>query len=215
MRIILFGAPGAGKGTQAKFLSEKYHIPHISTGDILREAVKNGTSVGLKAKEIMERGELVPDEIMGQIIKDVLSDDRAKSGFILDGFPRTTNQAGILKSVFDELNIHEAKLVILDAPDEVIIERLSNRRQCSNCNSIVSLVELGGSAKCPVCGETGTLAKRSDDDVDVIKNRLVVYHNTTQSVIKFYDGLIEPIIIDANKSISEITEEIFEKLRTN
>src|SRR5690606_2109005 len=142
MRIILFGSPGVGKGTQAKILSEVHNIPHISTGDILRKAVQDKTELGLKAGKIMERGELVPDDLMIELIKDTLNSKRCNNGFILDGFPRTVIQAEALDRLFDQLNINNVILVHLKADENEIVSRLSNRRACKNCGSIFALKEI-------------------------------------------------------------------------
>src|SRR5690606_16024697 len=141
MRIILFGSPGVGKGTQAKILSKKFNIPHISTGDILRSAIENKTKLGLEAKKIMDKGELVPDDVMIGIIRDTLQKPDCKNGFILDGFPRTTAQAEALDSLLHELNMNNKWLISITANEEEIIKRLTNRRACKVCNHIFALSE--------------------------------------------------------------------------
>ncbi|CUS82590.1 Adenylate kinase, partial [Candidatus Kryptonium thompsonii] len=140
MRLIIFGPPGVGKGTQAQILSQKLNIPHISTGDMLREAVKNQTELGLKAKSFMDKGELVPDDVMIGIIKEVLSSERCKNGFILDGFPRTIAQAEALDKIFEELNIKLDYVISLEVDDDEIIKRLTNRRVCKNCGAVFNLL---------------------------------------------------------------------------
>lgn len=208
MRIIIFGAPGAGKGTQAKILAEKYQIPHISTGDILREAIAEGTELGKKAADIVNRGELVPDDIMGGIIKDVLKSDKCKNGFILDGFPRTIAQADLLCSIFEELNLNDVVLIKLTVKDEVVIERLTSRRTCSNCGTIVNLLNLEDKNKCPNCGAVGTLMQRKDDNKDVIKNRLNIYRESTSPVFEFLRDKLKIVSIDGSKSVEEVTADI-------
>ncbi|MGD8781000.1 MAG: adenylate kinase [Ignavibacteria bacterium] len=213
MQILIFGPPGVGKGTQAKVISQKYNISHISTGDILRKAVREGTELGLKAKEIMDRGDLVPDEVMGGLIKEVLKSDDCNHGFILDGFPRTVHQAEVLYEIFNELHFDEPCLIQLLIDDNTIINRLSNRRNCSNCHSIVNLNDLQDDSTCPVCGSKDTLVKRDDDDEKVIKKRLDVYKAQTSPVISFYKDKSKLVTIEADKKIEEVTAEIFEALK--
>ncbi|KUO62458.1 adenylate kinase [bacterium BRH_c32] len=215
MNLIIFGAPGVGKGTQAKIISEKLSIAHISTGDILREAVKNKTELGSKAKAIMDMGELVPDEIVAGIVKDTLNSNKCSTGFILDGFPRTLPQAQLLKIIFDELEIKDIKLIKLDAEDQVMINRLSSRRVCSSCGKIISKDEVYEGVKCSVCGETNSFIKRSDDDEDVIKKRLSVYHNTTSPVFDYYHDKVTIIEIDGTQPVEDVTNDILEKLNLN
>ncbi len=212
MEILIFGPPGVGKGTQAKIISKKFNIPHISTGDILREAVRKGTKLGLKAKEIMNHGDLVPDDIMGSLIKDVLESDKCDKGFILDGFPRTVHQAEVLNEIFDDLGFGEPCLIKLISDDKVMIKRLSSRRNCSNCHSIVNLNDIKDESVCPACGSKDTLFKRKDDDEKVIRKRLDVYKAQTTPVIEYYIGCCNLIIIQADKRIEEVTAEILEAL---
>ncbi|RMD50313.1 MAG: adenylate kinase [Ignavibacteria bacterium] len=212
MNIIIFGAPGVGKGTQAKILASKFNIAHISTGDILREAIANQTEIGIKAKEIVDRGELVPDNIMGEIIKDALKSDKCKNGFILDGFPRTLNQAEVLLSIFDELGISDVKLIKLTVKDDVIIKRLTSRRTCSNCGFIANLLNMTDVNKCPNCGMEGTLQRRSDDSEEIIKNRLEIYMNSTKPVFDFLQKKIKMVSIDGSQPVEKVTEEILANL---
>lgn len=216
MRIILFGSPGVGKGTQAKIISDKFNIPHISTGDILRKAVQDETELGLKAAEIMNRGELVPDEIMIGIIRYVLNSDVCKNGFILDGFPRTTIQAEALDALFEELNINDAFLVHITADEEEIIRRLNGRRACRKCGSILMLIELDGTDVCPKCGAKGTLYLREDDKEDVVRNRLKVYETNTKPVLNYYNSKGKAITVDGLGTIEEVNKDlidaIYEKL---
>ena len=149
MRFIFFGSPGVGKGTQAKILVSHINIPHISTGDILRQSVKDKTPLGLKAKEIMNRGELVPDELMIALIKDTCQKDCCKNGFLLDGFPRTIAQAKAFDNLLNQLEINDIFLVYLSADEDEIIRRLSNRRACKNCNSLFIYSEIKDLKKCP------------------------------------------------------------------
>lgn len=215
MEIIIFGAPGVGKGTQAKILSTQLNIPHISTGDILRDAISKGTNMGLKAKELVENGELVPDDIVAGIVDEVLSDSKARKGFILDGFPRTLEQAKLLQPILEKTKIKNYVILFLDAEDEIIINRLSQRRLCTNCKSIVSLKEIVNGNTCPKCGSVDTLIQRKDDDVEVITRRVELFHNTTAPVIDYYKEKVKVIIIDGTKSIKEVSSRIFKELGIN
>lgn len=212
MRIILFGPPGVGKGTQSQILSQKLCIPHISTGDMLREAVKNQTELGLKAKSFMDKGELVPDEIMIGIIKEVLSSEKCKNGFILDGFPRTLKQAEALEKIFSELNIKIDYVINLEVSDEEIVKRLSNRRTCRNCSAVYNLLidQTLKNAKCPRCG--GELYQREDDNPDVIKNRLKVYRESTQILIDHYKKIGVLVSIEGIGDVEEISQRILKSI---
>lgn len=213
MRIILFGAPGAGKGTQAKILAQKLEVPHISTGDILRDAVKNQTKLGLEAKKIMEAGNLVPDDIMAGIIKDVLSSESCKKGFILDGYPRTLAQAKLLDTILSQLSKDEDYSIAITLGDEVIIQRLTNRLACKECGSIFSLSEIPDITICPKCHTQGSLYKRKDDTEEVIKNRLVVFHNTTQPVLDYYEAQGKLISVDGDRAVEDISDSILQRLK--
>ncbi len=208
MRLILFGAPGVGKGTQAKILSLRLNIPHISTGDILREAFKEKTPLGIKAYEIMSRGELVPDEIMIGIIDDTLQQTRCKTGFILDGFPRTLPQAKELEKLLAELKLDNIFYVNLTADSDEIIRRLTNRRACKICQSIFTAAELENKDKCPVCNTTDSFYQRDDDKEDVIRNRLEVFKNTTQPVLDYYERRGVLITVDGLGAIDDVTTHI-------
>ncbi|MCF8260254.1 MAG: adenylate kinase [Melioribacteraceae bacterium] len=212
MRIILFGAPGAGKGTQAKILSKQLNIPHISTGDILRSEIKKGTELGIKVKIRMDRGELVPDEIMGAIIKKIIRSKKTNAGLILDGFPRTAQQAELLWKIFQDLKLPNPILVVLDTKDELIINRLSSRRVCNNCLNIVNLLDIPIENECPNCGRKNSLVKRKDDEEKVIKNRLKVYHKQTKPVLDFYKDKTKEIFINAEGTVEQISKKITKKL---
>ena len=213
MRIILFGSPGVGKGTQAKILSTKFNIPHISTGDILRSAIDNKTPLGLEAKKIMDKGELVPDKVMIGIIRDTLQEVRCKNGFILDGFPRTIAQSEALDNLLAELNMSEKKLIAITANEEEIIRRLTNRRACKACNHIFILSEIENTDTCPSCGAKNSFYQRSDDKEEVIRKRLEVFKNTTEPVLKYYEKKNNVIYINGIGSIEEVTHRILEKLK--
>lgn len=209
MNIMLFGAPGAGKGTQAKYIIEKYGIPQISTGDILRAAVKEGTPMGLEAKACMEAGKLVSDEIIIGIIKDRLAKDDCKKGFILDGFPRTIAQAEALEVLMKEMGIKLDKVISLNVPDELIVGRVVGRRVCKDCGGSFH-VEFNPpkvEGVCDFCG--GELIQRKDDSAETVGKRLQEYHSQTAPLFDFYmeRGILADI--DGTKEIDEITKEIF------
>ena len=212
MQIIIFGAPGVGKGTQAKILASKLQIAHISTGDILREAIKNQTELGKKAKAIVESGGLVPDEIMAGMIKDVLKSDRCKNGFILDGYPRTVNQANILDQIFVELNQGRIDLIKLDADDSIMINRITNRKVCSKCGNISVKSEVTENYICPSCKSVNSYITRKDDTEEVIKNRLKLYHEQTSPVFEHYKNKANIIVANGTKPIEDITNSLLEKL---
>lgn len=212
MNIMLFGAPGAGKGTQAKYIIEKYGIPQISTGDMLRAAVSAGTPMGLEAKACMESGKLVSDEIIVGIIKDRLAMEDCKKGFILDGFPRTLSQAKSLEKLMKEMNISLDKVISLNVPDSLIVGRVVGRRVCKSCGGSFH-IEFNPSDKdgiCDFCGEA--LVQRKDDNAETVAKRLAEYHSQTAPLFDFYKerGVMEEI--DGTKGIKEITKDIFEIL---
>lgn len=184
--LVLLGPPGAGKGTQAKVLADKLRIPHVSTGDMLREAVREGTPLGLKAKAVMERGELVSDELLTGIVKERLSKADCEGGFILDGYPRNLRQAGILDGVLQDLGKNGVFAVELEVPDEAIVSRLSSRRSCPGCGAVYNLVSSPPKKEgvCDTCGKG--LILRDDDKADVIRERLRVYHEQTAPLSNRY-----------------------------
>ena len=212
MRIILFGSPGVGKGTQAKILSAKLNIPHISTGDILREAIENKTPLGIKAKNVLDKGELVRDDIMIGIIRDTLQEERSKNGFILDGFPRTVTQAKDLDALFNELNINQKKLIAITADEKEIISRLTNRRACKVCNHIFALSEIEKRDTCPDCGAKDSFYQRSDDKEEVIRKRLEVFNSTTKPVLDYYKKNNDVIYVNGIGSVEEVSQRIMQKL---
>ncbi|MFA3782031.1 adenylate kinase [Melioribacteraceae bacterium 4301-Me] len=212
MNIIIFGAPGVGKGTQAKILSQKLNILHISTGDILRDAIKNQTELGKKAKEIVDKGELVPDEIVGEIVKETIRSPKCKNGFILDGFPRNIHQAKILSSILNEISNSEPVIIKLVANDDVIVKRLSSRLICSKCGNILNENEVSDNFICPVCKAKNSYYRRSDDEESVIRKRLAIYHQTTAPVLDYYQNKARIIEVDGTLSIEDVTKEILNKL---
>ena len=179
MNIIFLGPPGAGKGTQAQLLTRELGIPQISTGDMLRKAMREGTKTGLEAKRYVESGGLVPDDVVIAIVKERLAEDDCKNGYMLDGFPRTVYQAEEL-SKFATIDV----AVDLDLPDEVIVQRLSGRRVCPNCNATYHISQLGGSTVCKNCG--AEVIQRKDDSEETIRNRLKVYTEQTAPLIDYY-----------------------------
>lgn len=186
MKLIMLGAPGAGKGTQAKMIAEKYQIPHISTGDIFRANIKNGTELGKEAKSYMDKGLLVPDELTVKILLDRVSNKDCENGYVLDGFPRTIPQALVLEEALEKTGDKIDYAINVDVPDENIIKRMSGRRACLKCGATYHIEHVPPKAEgiCDVCGDP--LVLRDDDKEETVKNRLEVYHKQTQPLIDFY-----------------------------
>lgn len=212
MQLLLFGAPGVGKGTQAKLLSTKFNIPHISTGEILRQAVKDETDLGKKAQEIMNRGDLVPDDIMIGIIKYRLSKIDCNEGFILDGFPRTVKQAKELDNLLNEMNRGDLKLINIYAQEEEIIKRLNNRRACKECGQIFTLNEIKDKDSCPNCAGRDSFYLRDDDKEEVIRKRMEVFKETTEPVLKYYQSKGKVVSVNGLGSVEEVNKEILKAL---
>lgn len=188
MKIIMLGAPGAGKGTQAKMIAEKYGIPHISTGDIFRYNIKNGTELGKEAKKYMDQGLLVPDELTVKILLDRVAQDDCKNGYVLDGFPRTIPQAEVLEEALTKLGDRIDYAINVEVPDENIVRRMGGRRACVNCGATYHIEHVPPKKEgiCDNCGSE--LILRDDDKPETVKNRLSVYHKQTQPLIDFYNG---------------------------
>lgn len=186
MKIIMLGAPGAGKGTQAKMIADKYGVPHISTGDIFRANIKNGTELGMEAKKYMDQGLLVPDELTVKILLDRVAQDDCKNGYVLDGFPRTIPQANVLEDALNKLGDKIDYAIDVDVPDENIIRRMGGRRACLSCGATYHIEHVPPKAEgiCDRCGKE--LVLRDDDKPETVKNRLDVYHEQTQPLIEFY-----------------------------
>jgi adenylate kinase len=186
MKIIMLGAPGAGKGTQAKMIAEKYGIPHISTGDIFRANIKNGTELGKEAKTYMDQGLLVPDELTVKILLDRVAQEDCKTGYVLDGFPRTIPQAEVLDKALSELGDKIDFAIDVDVPDENIVRRMGGRRACLSCGATYHIEHVPPKKEgiCDTCGSE--LVLRDDDKPETVKNRLNVYHEQTQPLIEFY-----------------------------
>ena len=195
MKIIMLGAPGAGKGTQAKMIAEKYNIPHISTGDIFRANIKNGTELGKKAKSYMDKGQLVPDELTLDLIMDRFKEDDCKNGYVLDGFPRTIPQAEALDAALKANGEKVDFAIDVDVPDENIVKRMGGRRACVNCGATYHIVysPTKVEGKCDKCGEE--LIVRDDDKPETVLSRLEVYHNQTQPLIDYYNeqGILKTV----------------------
>jgi len=204
MIIILFGPPGVGKGTQAKILSGKFNIAHIATGDILREAIAHGTELGKRAKNYMDRGELVPDDVVIGIIEARLKEKDAANGFILDGFPRTIMQAEALDRVFAKAGVKVDRVVSMEVDKDILMDRLTSRRVCRNCGSIFNLLvdKLDG-ALCPKCG--GELYQRDDDRRETIERRFEVYQKQTKPVREFYSAKKMLVEVDGLGDIEAVT----------
>ena len=208
MKIIMLGAPGAGKGTQAKLIAEKYGVPHISTGDIFRANIKNGTELGKEAKEYMDKGLLVPDELTVRLLLDRVAQDDCKNGYVLDGFPRTIPQAEVLDKELTNLGDSVDFAVDVDVPDENIIRRMSGRRACLNCGATYHIVNIPPKKEgiCDVCGSE--LVLRDDDQPETVKNRLKVYHEQTQPLIEYYTGKGVLRTVDGTLPMEEVFDAI-------
>ena len=208
MNLILLGAPGAGKGTQAEKICEKYNIPAVSTGNIIREALKNGTDMGLKAKSYIDAGKLVPDDVVIGIIKERLAEDDCQNGFILDGFPRTIPQAEAL----DNMGIRIDKVVDIEVPDEKIAARLSGRRVCLKCGATYHLEYKKPSVDgiCDACGDE--LVQRKDDSPETVLDRLNVYHEQTEPLKDYYEKTGKLVIVEGQEEVADTTALVFKVL---
>ena len=199
MKLIFLGAPGAGKGTQAEVVCEKLGIPAISTGNIIRAALKEQTEMGIKAKDYIEKGQLVPDEVVIGIIKERLAKDDCKNGFVLDGFPRTVPQAEAL----DEMGIEIDKVIDIEVPDEKIVARMSGRRVCGACGASYHLLykKPQEEGKCDACGSE--LVQRADDKAETVLERLTVYHNQTEPLIDFYRAKGKLRVVEGQEEVAD------------
>lgn len=212
MRIVLLGAPGSGKGTQAKKLMADRHIPQISTGDMLREAVANGTRFGLRAKSIMESGDLVPDDVVLGIISERLAEPDAAEGFILDGFPRTTQQALDLGELLDQLGTPLDTAVFMDVDFDILMKRLTGRRTCSLTGKLLNIY-FSPQEELDACTNAGgELQQREDDNEETIGNRLNVYRKNTEPLIDYYAKRNKLTTINADGTIDEVYERLLEAL---
>lgn len=202
MNIVLLGAPGAGKGTQAAKLVEEFGLCHISTGDMLRAAVKNQTELGLKAKGYMDAGDLVPDQLIVDLMRERMQEDDTKKGVLLDGFPRTTAQAVALDSMLAELERPLDCALMVDVDFEVIVKRLTSRRMCRECGYIGSVAD----EKCPTCG--GEMYQRDDDNETTVRNRLDVFQSSTAPLIEYYRGANLLVTVDGDRNPNEVYADV-------
>lgn len=205
MKIVLLGAPGAGKGTQAVRLAERYNVPHISTGDIFRKNIKERTPIGIEAKSYIDKGQLVPDEVTIKIVRDRLSADDCKNGYLLDGFPRNVLQAKAL----DEFSEVE-KVVNIDVPLHKLMNRITGRRVCGKCGESYHVDYLDGKKECGKCG--GDLMQRADDNEETVRSRLDVYVAQTAPLVDYYKGRGVLVDIDGDGSVDDVFATIAEKL---
>jgi len=210
--LVFLGPPGAGKGTYAKALVEILKIPHISTGDMFREAARSGTELGRKIKEIMERGDLVPDELVNEMVKERLSRDDCKDGFILDGYPRTVAQAEALDSILRDLGTKLTYAIFFEVPEEVVVQRLTNRRICPKCGRIYNLLTMPPKEDelCDVCKVK--LVQRDDDKEEVVRRRYKVYMENTVPVVEYYQKKDKLRKIDGTIGVENVVEEILNLL---
>lgn len=208
MKIIMLGAPGAGKGTQAKMIADKYSVPHISTGDIFRANIKEGTELGKEAKKYMDEGKLVPDELTVKILLDRVAKEDCANGYVLDGFPRTIPQAEVLDKELQKLGDHIDYAINVDVPDENIINRMSGRRACTSCGATYHIVHIPPKEEgiCDRCGRE--LVLRDDDRPDTVKNRLDVYHKQTQPLIEYYTKKDILKTVDGTADMKDVFAEI-------
>ncbi len=212
MKIIMLGAPGAGKGTQAKMIADKYSVPHISTGDIFRANIKNGTELGMEAKKYMDQGLLVPDELTVKILLDRVAGDDCKKGYVLDGFPRTIPQAQVLDKALTELNDGIDYAIDVDVPDENIVKRMSGRRACPSCGATYHMEHVPPKKEgiCDRCGKE--LVLRDDDKPETVLNRLKVYHEQTQPLIDFYSKKGVLRTVDGTRPMQDVFDAIVNTL---
>lgn len=212
MKIIMLGAPGAGKGTQAKQIADKYSIPHISTGDIFRANIKAGTELGKKASTYMEQGLLVPDELVCELVVDRIQQDDCTNGFVLDGFPRTIPQAEALTEALNKIGSSMDYAIDIEVPDEDIIERMGGRRACLNCGATYHIVNIPTKVEgiCDRCGSK--LVLRDDDKPETVKKRLDVYHTQTQPLIDYYtkEGILKSV--DGTQPMNVVFQSIIKIL---
>ena len=212
LRAVLLGPPGAGKGTQAVRLVEKYEIPHISTGDIFRKNIKEGTELGTKAQEYMNAGALVPDELVVDLVKDRLQQDDCKNGFLLDGFPRTIFQAEKLDEFLSESNQKMDIVINLKVEKEALIKRLTGRRVCKDCGASYHIVNIPPKKEgvCDICG--GELIQRKDDNIETVENRINVYEDQTAPLIGYYKEAGSLVDFDGEASLDEVFDAIVQAI---
>lgn len=208
MKVVMLGAPGAGKGTQAKMIATKYNVPHISTGDIFRANIKEGTELGKKAKSYMDQGLLVPDELVVDLVVDRLQQEDCKDGYILDGFPRTIPQAEALDAALSKLNTKLDVALDIDVADDFIVKRMGGRRACLGCGATYHIVNIPPKKEgiCDTCG--AELVLRDDDKPETVEKRLLVYHEQTQPLIDYYKNSGILVTLDGTKDMNEVFANI-------
>jgi adenylate kinase len=213
MRILLLGAPGAGKGSQAKKLVKKYNIPQISTGDLLRAAIAEGTPLGLRAKDTINAGKLVSDDIVLGMIRERISQDDTVNGFILDGFPRNIHQAEALDKLLENLHIPLETAILIDVDDKLLIQRIVNRESCVNCGQMFNLISSPPKHEhiCDACG--GELYHRDDDNEDTVRSRLQVYKDQTEPLVDFYQKQGKLIAVDGTGKVDDIFTHVVEVVK--
>jgi len=212
MRLVILGAPGAGKGTQAVNLAKTHNVPHISTGDIFRSNIKNGTELGKKAKEYIDKGLLVPDEITIGIVKDRLTEPDCQKGFILDGFPRTIEQAEKLDAMLEEMGVKLDKVLNIHVPDDEIVKRMSGRRVCPKCGASYHKV-YKPTAKENVCDNCeANVVQREDDKEEIVRKRLETYHKQTEPLIEYYTKKGNLVTVVGKEKIEDTTNEVIKAL---
>lgn len=215
MKIVLLGPPGAGKGTQAKSISNRYSIPHISTGDIFRKNISENTPLGIEAKGYIDNGQLVPDEVTINMVKDRLQQEDCKNGYLLDGFPRTVHQAEALQEFLNDRNDSLDTALLIEVPKDFILERMTGRRVCPSCGASyhIKFNQPKILGKCDLCGSD--IIQRKDDTEETVKERLDVYERQTQPLIDFYKGKNLLSVVDGTKAINEVFESICQLLGAN
>ncbi|MNM34796.1 adenylate kinase [compost metagenome] len=208
MKVVLFGPPGAGKGTQAKSICNRYSIPHISTGDIFRKNISENTPLGIEAKKYIDNGQLVPDEVTINMVKDRLQAEDCRMGYLLDGFPRTVHQANALEEFLDDRKESLDTALLIQVPSEFILERMTGRRVCPSCGASyhVKFNPTKIESKCDVCGSD--IIQRKDDSEETVKERLAVYERQTQPLIEYYKEKDLLSVVDGTKAINEVFESI-------
>lgn len=208
MKVVMLGAPGAGKGTQAKMIAAKYNVPHISTGDIFRANIKEGTELGRKAQSYMDQGLLVPDELVVDLVVDRLQQDDCSNGYVLDGFPRTIPQADALDAALSKVGTKLDYALNIDVADEFIVKRMGGRRACLSCGATYHIVNIPPKAEgvCDTCG--GDLVLRDDDKPETVEKRLSVYHEQTQPLIDYYKNSGILVTLDGTQDMNEVFQNI-------